>query len=204
KWQRIKSQCCQNDTDGCPFHSFNGLDTCSLFVETSSLAAWNGGINPYNMYASCVNQPGTTPQPGTTVSTRFRLEYKQRTGKELDTSQLSTVPCMNETAVTTYLNRPDVRRALGIPTSLGPWAICSGDIDMACNFLMGQRFSRKLGLKEIAAKKHYIVDGQIAGFHTHYDGLHFVTVRGAGHMVPTDKPSVAYHIINSFLFDQSF
>lgn len=25
--------------------------------------------------------------------------------------------------------------------------IYSGDVDMACNFLMGQRFSRKLGLK---------------------------------------------------------
>ncbi|PIO63253.1 serine carboxypeptidase [Teladorsagia circumcincta] len=132
----------------------------------------NGGINPYNMYDNCINQPAM---------------------------------------------------------------IYSGDVDMACNFLMGQRFSRKLGLKatsdllvatpnhrghgalasygeenfeydtgEIATKKHYIVDGQVAGFHTHYDGLHFVTVRGAGHMVPTDKPSVAYHIINSFLFDQSF
>ncbi|VDN38963.1 unnamed protein product [Cylicostephanus goldi] len=132
-----------------------------------------GGINPYNMYDNCVNAPGTQ------VSTRFRLDYKLRTGKELDVSQLSTVPCMNETAVTVYLNRPDVRKAIGIPTSLGPWAICSdtisdtynrqygemasrvknalnqglrgmiysGDIDMACNFLMGQRFSRKLGLK---------------------------------------------------------
>ncbi|WKX94954.1 hypothetical protein Q1695_011866 [Nippostrongylus brasiliensis] len=230
KWQKIKSQCCHNDTDDCPFHQFNGVDTCSLFVETTSMNAWNGGINPYNMYDNCVNTPGTE------VSTRFRLEYKYRTGKELDVSQLSTVPCMNETAVTVYLNRPDVRKALGIPTSLGPWAICSdtisntynrqyssmdsqfknalskglkamvysGDVDMACNFLMGQRFSRKLGLKEIAAKKHYIVDGQIGGFHTQYDGLHFVTVRGAGHMVPTDKPSVAYHIINAFLFDQKF
>ncbi|KAK6060359.1 serine carboxypeptidase [Cooperia oncophora] len=238
KWQKIKSQCCNNDTDGCPFHSFNGLDSCSLFVQVTTLSAWEGGINPYNMYDSCINVPGAE------VSKRFRLEYKRRTGKELDVSQLSSVPCMNETAVTVYLNRPDVRRALGIPTTLGPWSICSdeisntykqqygemdtrvknalaqglkgmiysGDVDMACNFLMGQRFSRKLGLQEIAAKKHYVVDGQIGGFYTHYDGLHFVTVRhqmtnlvqGAGHMVPTDRPSVAYHIINSFLFNQPF
>ncbi|KAK5964269.1 hypothetical protein GCK32_022408, partial [Trichostrongylus colubriformis] len=57
---------------------------------------------------------------------------------------------------------------------------------------------------EIAAKKHYTVGGQIGGFYTHYDGLHFVTVKGAGHMVPTDKPAVAFHIIFSFLFDQKF
>ncbi|VDP09668.1 unnamed protein product [Heligmosomoides polygyrus] len=178
KWQKVKSQCCKNDTDGCAFHTFNGLDMCSAFVEATTLSAWNGGINPYNMYANCVNTPGAQ------VSTRFRLEYKARTGNELD---LSTVPCMNETAATVYLNRPDVRKALGIPSSLGPWAICSdlisntynkqygemdtrvmnalsqglkgmiysGDVDMACNFLMGQRFSRKLGLK---------VFGNISGY----------------------------------------
>ncbi|EPB74994.1 serine carboxypeptidase [Ancylostoma ceylanicum] len=189
-----------------------------------------GGINPYNMYDNCVNAPGAQ------VSTRFRLEYEYRTGKKLDVSQLSTVPCMNETAVTVYLNRADVRKALGIPTSLGPWSICSddisrtynrqygemaqrvkngldlglkgmiysGDVDMACNFLMGQRFSRKLGYKETKNKKHYIVDGQIGGYHTAYENLHFVTVRGAGHMVPTDKPSVAYHIIDAFLFNKNF
>ncbi|KHJ79991.1 serine carboxypeptidase, partial [Oesophagostomum dentatum] len=140
------------------------------------------------------------------------------------------------TAVTVYLNRADVRKALGIPSTLGPWAICSdtisntydrqygemasrvkngldkglkgmiysGDVDMACNFLMGQRFSRKLGYNEVQNKKHYIVDGQVGGYHTQYENLHFVTVRGAGHMVPTDKPSVAYHIIDAFLFNKSF
>ncbi|KHJ77948.1 hypothetical protein OESDEN_22432 [Oesophagostomum dentatum] len=119
---------------------------------------------------------------------------------------------MNETAVTVYLNRADVRKALGIPSTLGPWAICSdtisntydrqygemasrvkngldkglkgmiysGDVDMACNFLMGQRFSRKLGYNEVQNKKHYIVDGQVGGYHTQYENLHFVTVRGAG------------------------
>ncbi|VDM84865.1 unnamed protein product [Strongylus vulgaris] len=202
------------------------------------------------MYDNCVNAPGVQ------VSTRFRLEYKLRTGKDLDVSQvakmqgfadksysipvqlstvpcmnetavtvylnradvrkalgiptslgpwaicrvlqikiiqspvqLSTVPCMNETAVTVYLNRADVRKALGIPTSLGPWAICSdtisntydrqygemasrvknglnyglrgliysGDVDMACNFLMGQRFSRKLGYKVSLANYQRVV-----------------------------------------------
>ncbi|KAK6738122.1 hypothetical protein RB195_020308 [Necator americanus] len=232
KWERIKSQCCNNDTDGCPFHSFNGFDTCSLFVQTTTTSAWESGINPYNMYDSCVNVNSAEAK----VSTRFRLEYKYRTGKELDVSQLSTVPCMNETAVTVYLNRADVRKALGIPTTLGPWSICSdvisntydrqygemssrvknaldkglkgmiysGDIDMACNFLMGQRFSRKLGYKEVQNKKHYIVDGQVGGYHTQYENLHFVTVRGAGHMVPTDKPSVAYYILEKFLFNGKF
>ncbi|MDK0642987.1 hypothetical protein P5E91_15515, partial [Clostridium perfringens] len=80
----------------------------------------------------------------------------------------------------------------------------SGDVDMACNFLMGQRFSRKLGFALTSAKKEYHVQGQVAGYHTKYGALDFVTVRGAGHMVPTDKPAVAYHIIQSFLNNKSF
>lgn len=55
-----------------------------------------------------------------------------------------------------------------------------------------------------SAKKKYTVGGQVGGFHTRYGNLDFVTVRGAGHMVPTDKPDVAYHILNSFVFNQNF
>ncbi|KIH44021.1 hypothetical protein ANCDUO_25965, partial [Ancylostoma duodenale] len=105
-----------------------------------------GGINPYNMYDNCVNAPGAE------VSTRFRLEYEHRTGKKLDVSQLSTVPCMNETAVTVYLNRADVRKALGIPTTLGPWSICSDYISQTYNRQYGEMAQRvknglDLGLK---------------------------------------------------------
>ncbi|KAK6019217.1 serine carboxypeptidase, partial [Ostertagia ostertagi] len=49
-----------------------------------------------------------------------------------------------------------------------------GDADVVCNFFNGKKFIPKLGLK------------------------------GAGHMVPTDKPAVASHILASFLFDKNF
>ena len=40
---------------------------------------------------------------------------------------------------------------------------------------------------------------QTAGFVVKYKGLTFATVRGAGHMVPTDKPEEFYMMINSYL-----
>ncbi|PAV77470.1 hypothetical protein WR25_26339 [Diploscapter pachys] len=184
------------------------------------------GLNPYNMYASCVNA-------SLNISARYKAEYFTRFGKIL-----GELPCLNESAVTAYLNRPDVRKALFVPSSLPAWSICNddinynlyhkevhetapifqraiqaglkvmiynGDVDMVCNFLLGQRFSRKLGIPVKQAAKHFIVDGQVGGYHTIYgDNFHFVTVRGSGHMVPTDKPSVAYFIMDHFLFDNSF
>lgn len=46
-------------------------------------------------------------------------------------------------------------------------------------------------------------DGQVAGYVTKYDsGLTFATVKGAGHMVPQDKPEESYHLIFNWMFDR--
>ncbi|KAK6738123.1 hypothetical protein RB195_020309 [Necator americanus] len=227
QWQQVKEQCCENDVDGCAFHEFQQGSKCYRFALEAFRMAWAGGLNPYNMYADCAQ--GEKRE----VSTRFRVEYEHFMGEKLNVTELLPVPCMNETAVTTYLNRPDVRKALGIPDDLKEWSLCSdvgyrkqhgemaervknaldaglkgmlfsGDVDMACNFLMGERFSRQLGFKETQQKKTYHVDGQVGGFYTQYENLHWVTVRGAGHMVPTDKPSVSLHILNAFMENKGF
>lgn len=40
---------------------------------------------------------------------------------------------------------------------------------------------------------------QVAGRIVEYEGLTFVTVRGAGHLVPLYKPSESLALIHSFL-----
>ena len=40
---------------------------------------------------------------------------------------------------------------------------------------------------------------QIGGFIRRWDGLTFATVRGAGHMVPTDRPAQALHLFSHFI-----
>ena len=40
---------------------------------------------------------------------------------------------------------------------------------------------------------------QVGGRMVEYEGLTFVTVRGAGHLVPLNKPSEALSLIHSFL-----
>uniref|UniRef100_A0A8R1HJH7 Carboxypeptidase n=1 Tax=Caenorhabditis japonica TaxID=281687 RepID=A0A8R1HJH7_CAEJA len=230
KWDHVKTSCCHNDTDSCPWSTFSDFTTCGQFVLATQETAWNGGLNPYNMYADCVS---------TSASSRFSLEYERRFNKKYQPSELGVVPCLDESPVTDYLNRQDVRKALGIPSSLPQWSICNnaisygykrqygdmtsrilnavnnnnlkmmlynGDVDLACNALMGQRFTDKLGLTLHKKKSHFYVNNQVGGYVTTYkDGkVAFTTVRGAGHMVPTDKPAVADHIIQSFLFNKSF
>jgi cathepsin A (carboxypeptidase C) len=233
KWQQVKTQCCNNQVDGCAFHNMNGFGFCSNFVDAAENEAWRSGINPYSMYADCIDV-GRTETP---TQTRFLVDLQLRTGKSLDQLKaenggvLLSIPCLNETAVTTYMNRPEVRTAMFVPSTVQRWEFCSspvgyayhrtlgemqsqvqfaiqhgvrgviynGDTDMACNFLMGQRFSASLGLAKKTDKREYHVNGQVGGFYTGYQGLEFYTIRGAGHMVPQDKPAVSYHILQSFL-----
>ena len=43
------------------------------------------------------------------------------------------------------------------------------------------------------------LNGQVAGFTVGYTGLDYVTVRGAGHMVPALKPAEALHMFSTWL-----
>ncbi|CAI5440763.1 unnamed protein product [Caenorhabditis angaria] len=76
-----------------------------------------------------------------------------------------------------------------------------GDTDMACNFMMGQQFSARLGLRRTLKKTPWKYDRQIAGFKTLYDGLTFLTVRGAGHMAPQWRAPQMYYVIQQFLLN---
>merc|ERR1712217_516956 len=42
-------------------------------------------------------------------------------------------------------------------------------------------------------------DRQVAGYLTEYEGLHYATVKGAGHMVPKDRPRHALDLFRAFL-----
>ncbi|KJH47892.1 serine carboxypeptidase [Dictyocaulus viviparus] len=76
-----------------------------------------------------------------------------------------------------------------------------GDTDMACNFIMGQKFADQLGLKRKLGKTPWKFDRQIAGFKTLFKGLTFITVRGAGHMAPQWRAPQMYYVIRQFLLN---
>uniref|UniRef100_A0A1I8A947 Carboxypeptidase n=1 Tax=Steinernema glaseri TaxID=37863 RepID=A0A1I8A947_9BILA len=230
-WQKTKKQCCNGAIDGCPFHTFGGFGYCASFAQETAQAAWYSGINPYNMYEDCAGGDGQSVKPIQTRyaadyyhKTGRKLPANFQSVMCLDETPAITyfnIPAVrkaflvpdslgqwslcSDDVVQTYQRGPMemgdiIKNALnkGIRGML-----YNGDVDMACNFLMGQRFSANLGRAQVSAKQEFQVNGQVGGFYTAYDAFEFYTVRGAGHMVPQDKPAVAFHVISSFLNKQT-
>ncbi|KAG1658633.1 hypothetical protein FOA52_007567 [Chlamydomonas sp. UWO 241] len=78
--------------------------------------------------------------------------------------------------------------------------IFSGDVDGMVPLAGTRRWTAGLGLKTVRSWRPWFTDGeQVAGHYVAYDGLTFVTVRGAGHMVPYTQPERASHLLAAFL-----
>ncbi|CAH8582477.1 unnamed protein product [Schistosoma rodhaini] len=93
-----------------------------------------------------------------------------------------------------------------------PILIYNGDVDMACNFIGDDWFVSNLNFKRHDSYQRWIYKSkngkqEIGGFWKSFIHknvkLTFATVRGAGHMVPRDKPAAMFHLIQSFLQKQS-
>ncbi|KAM4622784.1 lysosomal protective protein-like isoform 2-T2 [Discoglossus pictus] len=86
--------------------------------------------------------------------------------------------------------------------------VYNGDVDMACNFLGDQWFVDSLDQKLQVHRRTwlYIEEGaqQIGGFVKEFTNLTFLTIKGAGHMVPTDKPNAAFTMFSRFINNEPF
>ena len=88
--------------------------------------------------------------------------------------------------------------------------IYSGDDDAVCATLGTQQFIWDLGLSVVEPWAPWKMDSgpgcpegpackQIAGYATKFDGLSFVTVHGAGHLVPATRPAEGLQVLKNFL-----
>lgn len=82
--------------------------------------------------------------------------------------------------------------------------VYNGDTDMACNFLGDQWFVEDLGLQMTTRYQTWIHEDQVAGFYQKFGNITFLTVKGAGHMVPQWAPGAAFHMFQSFLKNSSY
>ena len=77
--------------------------------------------------------------------------------------------------------------------------VYNGDLDLVCDFLGDQRFVDSLGYKLTHKLKAWVNKKRIGGFVKRYEGITFTTVRGAGHMVPSDQPEAALAIVKELI-----
>ena len=76
----------------------------------------------------------------------------------------------------------------------------SGTEDMAVTTLGTLRFLNELNFPIKEKWKKWKYDGQVVGMEQSYDNnLHFITIKGSGHMVPEDNPKVAKALLDKFL-----
>ena len=75
----------------------------------------------------------------------------------------------------------------------------SGDVDMCLPFTGTEAWTASLQLPVKRQWQQWHCEGQVAGFTVAYSGLDYVTVRGAGHMVPQLKPAEAFQMFSRWL-----
>uniref|UniRef100_A0A673J2S6 Carboxypeptidase n=1 Tax=Sinocyclocheilus rhinocerous TaxID=307959 RepID=A0A673J2S6_9TELE len=202
-WNDLQTFCCKDGV--CNFY-----DNQDVNCSTSVTIVYNSGLNIYNLYAPCA---------GGVQQRKLRGVVSLFKSSRLDP------PCTNSTPSTLYLNNPQVKSALHISPNALDWVICSaevnlnynrlfkdvkkqylkllgalkyrvlvynGDVDMACNFLGDEWFVESLQQE------------QIGGFVKEFTHIAFLTVKGSGHMVPTDKPIAAFTMFSRFITKQPY
>uniref|UniRef100_H9GKR0 Carboxypeptidase n=1 Tax=Anolis carolinensis TaxID=28377 RepID=H9GKR0_ANOCA len=249
-WSDLQKFCCSGGK--CNFHDNKDLN-CTLGMAELIRIVDESGLNIYNLYAPCAGGSAWTLQDGLLVThdlgnsfTRLPMRYSWR--QNLLTLQAGKPrvrldpPCTNTSAPSSYMNDPQVRKALHIVDDAPEWEMCSfdvsrgykriyqnmkdqylkllstlkyriliynGDVDMACNFLGDEWFVDSLNQKVEVARRPWIYtdeDGQdqIGGFVKEFTNIAFLTIKGAGHMVPTDKPRAAFNMFERFITRQPY
>jgi carboxypeptidase C (cathepsin A) len=85
--------------------------------------------------------------------------------------------------------------------------IYNGDTDPAITSFATQNWTSHLGFDEISHWRPWTIDGcqQMGGYVERYEGnFDFLTIRGAGHMVPTYKPAASFAFLKAWLQDEEY
>jgi len=79
----------------------------------------------------------------------------------------------------------------------------SGDTDSVVPFNGTEKWIKNLNLPVLEKWRSWTVSDplNIGGYVTKYDGLTFLTIRGAGHMVPQYKPIESFYFLHQYLND---
>jgi serine carboxypeptidase-like clade 2 len=88
-----------------------------------------------------------------------------------------------------------------VDAGLRVW-VYSGDTDARVPVTSTRHALRKLGLATKKEWREWFTSDQVGGYTVDYHGLTFVTIRGAGHMVPTVTPVQASQLFAHFLAGQ--
>uniref|UniRef100_A0A5F9C3V2 Carboxypeptidase n=1 Tax=Oryctolagus cuniculus TaxID=9986 RepID=A0A5F9C3V2_RABIT len=203
-WSSLQTHCCSQNK--CNFYD-NKDPECVTSLQEVSRIVGNSGLNIYNLYAPCAGGV-----PG-------HVRYEKDTLVVQDLGNLFTHLPLKRTwhqvgeAAAAFLVNIQYRRLYQsmnsqylklLNSQKYQILLYNGDVDMACNFLGDEWFVDSLNQKMEVQRRPWLVDygdsgEQIAGFVKEFSHIAFLTIKGAGHMVPTDKPQAAFTMFSRFL-----
>lgn len=85
--------------------------------------------------------------------------------------------------------------------------VYNGDTDPAITSFAAQNWTSKLGLEELQEWRPWTVDScrLVGGYVTRYGGnFDFLTIRGAGHMVPTYKAAATFTFMKAWIENKEY
>ncbi|XP_039262370.2 lysosomal protective protein-like [Styela clava] len=135
-WNKLLSTCCVGGftRDNCSFHEPRN-SACGDYVQNVMEIVYSSGLNTYALYMDCDGGSQRQKTYKFTMANLFRNLDAGFRKKLLSTKMpyansllRETPPCINSTAQKNYLNKPDVRKALHIPSHLPKWDICNEDV----------------------------------------------------------------------------
>lgn len=226
-WAQLMKNCCKDENPAkCDFFNYPS-DACENLVNKVVGLTWGGGLDVYNLYAECaggisqqnmmnhvlkktgisrVLKPMFDAPPCTndTALETYMNSKKVKAAIHVDDSITWTL-CNEDLGYETLVDDVTeyIQHALNqVPDSR--IMLYAGDVDMACNFLGGEMFAEAMNLpllEDYSEWTYVAADNtrQVGGWYKKFDRLSWITVKGAGHMVPTDKPIQAYDMFQAFL-----
>ncbi|KPP65096.1 Lysosomal protective protein precursor-like [Scleropages formosus] len=193
-WMDLQSYCCKDVN--CDFYS-NKNPNCSK-SNFHSIAALHKSVK---LDPPCTNS---------TASTKYLNNPYVKSALHISTSAMDWEICSAEVNLNYKRLYMDVKKQyLNLLGALKYRVLVyNGDVDMACNFLGDEWFVESLQQQVQVTRRTWLyntgVDQQVGGFVKEFSNLAFLTVKGSGHMVPTDSPIAAFTMFSRFLKKQPY
>jgi len=197
----------------------NPSGACNLLLD--EMSAQVGGVNVYNIYAPCVNGgaarakalraplPLNVPGPVECIDGIDASAYLNQDAVRTAIHVVGTniVPQWVICAGINYnSNIPSLMPIY--PTLIKNYRtlIFNGDVDACVPYNGNEEWTSGLNITVKQGWRSWSVDNQVAGYVTTYDlnGFAFLTVKGAGHMVPEYMPPQALAMFERFLSNTPF
>ncbi|GMH07358.1 hypothetical protein Nepgr_009198 [Nepenthes gracilis] len=186
----------------CDFYSENPSIECINFEDETDVEV--GNIDYYDIYAPLCLKPAPNGSIGSVdnydpCSDNYVTAYLnlERVQEALHAKPTNWSVCNNYNWTdSAYTVLPDIKKLMA--NNVRVW-IYSGDVDAVVPVTATRYSLDSLKLPINTTWYPWYLNSQVGGYVVGYEGLTFVTVRGAGHEVPSYQPERALALISSFL-----